>query len=242
MVRLYVGDALQVIPALGLKADLIVTDPPYALTSLSWDQWQGGWPSLAATVARSMWCFGTMKMFMDRADEFEDWRLGHDIVWRKHNGSGFQSGRFRRIHESVMHFYRGPWETLYTEQQMTGGATGRTVRTKSRPPQTGSIERQPFRSLDGGQKQMTTVFEASSMHGRAVHPTQKPVGILEPLIRYGCPEGGVVADLFAGSGSTLIAARRAGRKAWGIEANEEFAAIAIGRLSQGVLPLERTTA
>jgi site-specific DNA-methyltransferase (adenine-specific) len=74
------------------------------------------------------------------------------------------------------------------------------------------------------------------MHGRALHPTEKPIGLLDPLIRYACPVGGLVLDPFAGSGSTLDAARQAGRRAIGIEASEQYAERAALRLSQATLP------
>jgi site-specific DNA-methyltransferase (adenine-specific) len=74
------------------------------------------------------------------------------------------------------------------------------------------------------------------MHGRALHPTEKPIGLLDPLIRYACPVGGLVLDPFAGSGSTLDAARQAGRRAIGIEGHEPYAERAALRLSQATLP------
>jgi DNA modification methylase len=74
--------------------------------------------------------------------------------------------------------------------------------------------------------------------GRAVHPTQKPLGILSPLIRYSVPGGGLVLDPFMGSGSTLLAARQLGRRAIGIELDEGFCRAAVRRLGQGELSLE----
>jgi site-specific DNA-methyltransferase (adenine-specific) len=222
----------EVLPQLGLQADLVVADPPYGETSLAWDRWPDGWPALAATTASSMWCFGSMRMFLERRDEFADWRLSQDVVWEKHNGSSFQNDRFKRVHEHALHWYRGDWRNQHHQVQTTPDATARAVRRKHRPTHTGNIGTGAYLSEDGGPRLMRSVLQVRSMHGRALHPTEKPLGILTPLIAYACPPGGLVLDPFAGSGSTLDAARQSGRRAVGIEADERYCEVAARRLDQ----------
>lgn len=233
-VTLYHGDCRELIGDQAFTfADCVVTDPPYGETSLEWDRWPPGWPSLLP--GRSLWCFGSMRMFLDRRDDFAGWQLSQDIVWEKHNGSGFHADRFKRVHEHALHWYRGPWGEVYKEPQFTADATARAVRRKSRPTHTGNIEGSSYVSHDGGPRLMRSVQQVRSMHGSAIHPTEKPIGILDPLIRYSCPPGGLVLDPFAGSGSTLDAARRSGRRAIGIETREDYCEAVARRLSQGVL-------
>ncbi len=214
-------------------ADAVITDPPYGQTSLEWDRWVPGWPSLMPS--RSLWCFGSLRMFTEHWSDFGDWRMSQDLVWEKHNGSGFQSDRFKRVHEQAVHFYRGDWGSIYHETPTTSDATKRTVRRKERPPHMGEIEDSTYTSDDGGPRLMRSVLQVRSEHGRAVHPTQKPLAIVTPLIEYACKPGGMIFDPFAGSGTTLIAARDMGRRAIGFEISKEFCKSAIERLRQGVL-------
>jgi site-specific DNA-methyltransferase (adenine-specific) len=67
--------------------------------------------------------------------------------------------------------------------------------------------------------------------GNKLHPTQKPLSVLTPLIESFCPRSGLVLDPFAGSGSTLIAARSVGRHFLGIELDPQFHAVASQRMA-----------
>lgn len=63
------------------------------------------------------------------------------------------------------------------------------------------------------------------------HQTQKPVELLQRLLRVVCPPGGLVVDPFAGSGTTGVAALKEGRRFIGIERDDEYVEIARARLS-----------
>lgn len=237
-VTLYLGKFEDVLPMLGgVTFDAIVTDPPYGETSLGWDVWPDGWPSRVAPVARSMWCFGSMRMFLDRRDEFADWRLSQDIVWEKHAGTGFATDRFKRVHEHALHWYQGAWSDIRHEAPLEpsgGPLKGRTIR---RGPTVHYGKQGEVGWIDEGTRIVRSVFNARNMHGRATNEAEKPTGILEPLIAYACPPGGVVLDIFAGSGSTGRAARAIGRRAVLIEKREAQCEAAAKRLQQGVLDL-----
>ena len=259
---LYLGDMREVLPALDVRADLVVADPPYAETSLAWDRWPEGWLNVAAGHTRSMWCFGSQRMFFEHLTEFQTagWKLSQDVVgrdhdgeivhgdvnvvWEKNTGSSRATDRFRRVHEHVLHWYRGggwrdeihhdvprvkalPEETGHTRE-------GHVVRAIP-VPHTGMYQPKPW--TDDGTRLMRSVIRARNLRGKAIHPTEKPVELLRPLIEYACPPGGLVVDPFAGSGSTLDAARQSGRRAIGIEANEAYAEAAVRRLSALTLPI-----
>ncbi|GAA2929398.1 site-specific DNA-methyltransferase [Streptomyces enissocaesilis] len=234
-VILYLGDMREVLPALEVTADLIVADPPYAETSLAWDRWPDGWPALAATAASSMWCFGSMRMFLQQRDEFAAWKLSQDVVWEKANGTGFAADRFKRVHEVTTHWYRGDWNNVHHDTPKTvynGASKNVRIRRDDRAAHAGSIKAVTYH--DDGTRLMRSVLQAQSVRG-GLHPTEKPLGILTPLIEYACPPGGLVLDPFAGSGSTLDAARQSGRHAIGIEAHEPYIEAAARRLSALVI-------
>jgi site-specific DNA-methyltransferase (adenine-specific) len=245
-VTLYHGDCREILPELGLRADCIIADPPYGVTSLTWDRWPTGWLAAAAEVSDSMWCFGSLRMFMARAGEFADagWKLSHDTVgeqeidstvWEKQRGAGMHPDRFCNVHELIGHFYRGKWGDIYKEpprEQVDYRSANPGVKS-NKPTQFGSGTMAGHRWVDDGTRLVRSVIRVANLWRRgAIHPTQKPVGLLTPLIEYACPPGGLVVDVTSGSASTGIAARESGRPSVLIEGDPEMCAKAARRLAQ----------
>ncbi|MFC4524955.1 DNA-methyltransferase [Cupriavidus pinatubonensis] len=225
------------------SVDAVVTDPPYGDTSLAWDKRCEGWiPAMSRVLkpSASVWVFGSMRFIATLFEAMEDagFRYAQDIVWEKQNGTGFHADRFRRVHEHAVQFYRGAWAELFKDPQKTNDARAKVIRRKQRPAHTGQIDRGHYVSEDGGPRLMRSVLEVANEHGRALHPTQKPLGIVMPLIAYSVPPGGIVLDPFLGSGTTGIAAEMLGRHWIGFESDPACIRMQEERKRQGRTDLE----
>lgn len=242
--RCHVGDCRAVLPTLPHQfADCAIIDPPYGDTSLDWDRRCAGWLGPVARAlkpASSFWLFGSMRFLMSVGAEIEGvgFKYAQDIVWEKQNGTGFHADRLRRVHEHAVQFYRGAWRDVYRNPQYTYDARAKVVRRKTRPTHTGHIDVGHYVSVDGGPRLQRSVMKVRNEHGKALHPTQKPLGVLVPLIAYSTPRGGIVLDPFFGSGSTAVAAVQIDRNWCGVELNPKYEHTGIERLRQQQIYLE----
>lgn len=215
--------------------DMIIADPPYGQTSLGWDKRVEGWERVAASCIKptgSMWMFGSMRLLAETWGRLQDagWKYAQDVVWEKHNGSNLANDRFRRVHEHVVQFYRGNWASVWNETQTTPDAKARTVKKRARPAHwIGATGDTFYETKDGGPRIMRSVLQVPSCHGYAIHPTEKPVALLEILIRTSCPPDGLVGDFFAGSGAAAEACGTTGRNYVGSEIDAEMVAKARAR-------------
>lgn len=250
-VRLYLGDFRHAGEVLGAQLfSLVLADPPYEQTALEWDVWPEGWLEEAQRWRApngSLWCWGTLRLFMQRAPEFSTagWRLAQDTVWEKHNGSQPGGDRFLRVHEQAAHFYPEgvPWGSIYRDPQKVPAPPehahkrGRVVRAShTNAGQLG--KHQPSTYVDTGMRSQRSVWHVRSMHRQGGgSATPKPPGVLEPIIRYSCPPGGWVLVPFMGGGAEVEAARRLGRNVVGFDASEGALATTVQRLRQQSLGL-----
>lgn len=239
---LHHGDCRHVLAqAAAASMDVCITDPPYGDTSLDWDRCVDGWIEEVARVLRpnaSLWIFGSMRFLAPLFAQLAalGFKYSQDIVWEKQNGTGFHADRFRRVHEHAVLFYRGAWADVYHDTQYTLDAAAKTVRRKTRPAHTGHIDSSHYVSEDGGPRMMRSVVYVPNEHGRAIHPTQKPVELIRAMVRYSVAPGGCVVDPFMGSGSTAIAAYLESRTFVGIEKDARYFPAAAARIDQIVNP------
>lgn len=236
-VSIYHGDCVGIAPYIGEPCDLVILDPPYGVTSLEWDDPIVGVSAVITDITKptaTVWQFGSMAHLLSGGALSEPWKYVQDVVWKKQNGSNFHNDRFRRIHEHVVQWRKdgAAWSDVYKSPQYTMDAVKKQARRKKRPAHMGQIDKGHYLSHDGGPRLQRSVLEYPNCHGYAVHPTQKPVDLLEVLIRYACPPGGLVLDPCCGSGSTLVAAVNCGMRAIGIDISEQWCYEATKRVKQ----------
>lgn len=209
LVTLYHGDCREV--AEWLAGDVLVTDPPYGIG------WKSGQTSYTARNAHVESVHG------DESTQVRDEALA---LWGNSKptvvfGTWRQPRPPKVTHRLIWHKASTPpgvrsaaYYPAEEEIYLIGsGWTGRPI-----------------------QNVIVTNEWRASVHGfvaRSGHPTPKPESLMSVLIDK-CPPG-TIADPFAGSGSTLIAARNLGRRAIGVEVEERYCELIARRLSQGVL-------
>lgn len=229
-ITLYHGDCRAILPLLP-RGDVVIADPPYGETRLEWDKWPVGWPAFCTSIANSLWCFGSFRMFWKMRGEFDSWKLSQDVVWEKHNGSSLHADRFRRVHEHVVQFYRGSWGDVHKRppSEPSSRLGGRMMRRR-KPEHFGQVD--PVGMYEySGQRLTRSVMKVPSCHGYAVNETQKPEALVETILRYSAPAGGLVIIPFAGSGTDLVVARRLGLRAIAIEKRESQCIAIVKRLT-----------
>lgn len=214
-VQLYHGDCLE-LADLWTVADVLVTDPPYGMAYRDRLGRHSGIVGDQDTAARNL----ALEAWGDGpALVFGTWRIAKPagvknvLVWDKGTDLGMgASTPWGLSHEEV--YVLGSWPAL---------VPGGRVREGGAPSRVPSVIRAP-KPNNASAARVTE------------HPTPKPVALMEALIDR-CPPG-TIADPFAGSGSTLVAAKALGRKAVGVELEERYCEVAARRLAQDVLPLE----
>lgn len=208
-ITLYHGDCLE--QTAWLDADVLVTDPPYGIAWSSRGSYGGDMKGKGAVSIRNV-------IANDKSIEIRDEMLSR---WGTKPAILFGSWRVDRPvnteHRLIWHkagMPPGPANAPFMSQDEEIYILGSGFRS-SAPPMRSVIRTDEHRP--------TAVAETG-------HPTPKPIKLMELLIDR-CPKG-LLADPFAGSGATLVAAKNLGRKAIGVELEEKYCELIAKRLSQ----------
>jgi DNA modification methylase len=204
------------------SVDLVFADLPYGRTQNSWDRLVPVVP-LWAELNRvckpgAPMVFTAIQPFTSLLVTSNLKAFRYELIWRKNKPTGFLNAKRQplRVHESVLVFYRKP--PLYRPHMTTGHAPVNAFYTRSSGSNYGAITKR-----DGGGSTTrcpTSVLDIPVVNNDdplRVHPTQKPEALIDWFIQAYTRPGDLVLDPTAGSGSTLFAAARAGRRFVGFE-------------------------
>ena len=244
-VLLYKGDCLEEMNKIPDGCiDLVLTDPPYGTTAGKWDSvipFEPMWAQLHRVAKKNaaIVLFGS-EPFSSALRMSNIKQYKYDWVWDKITGRGHLVAKIRPMaqHENIIVFGQG--KIQYNPQMI--------LRDK---PQRGKSMESSRTSIMGGKttgkseaiirthKYPKTII-TQGVEGKYVHPTQKPVALLEYLIRTYTNEGETVLDFTMGSGSTGVACVNTNRNFIGIELDEGYYNIAEKRIEDArTTPLER---
>jgi DNA modification methylase len=212
-ITLYHGDCREILPTLG-PVDLVLTDPPYEIVATG-----GG--------------IGGMRGYLNKIAGHIDGGFDVSILEPYRNWFCFCGKPQLRELLAVADSGSGRWSLItWNKPNPTPLVNGNYL------PDTEYIVHKFGSSADlyGGYSERSRfILHPAEQNGDMGHPTVKPLGVILRLLKVGSAEGQTVLDPFMGSGSTICAAKRLGRRAIGIEIEERYCEIAANRLRQGEL-------
>ena len=242
------GDCLELMKIIPDKSiDLILCDLPYGTTSCKWDSiipFESLWEQYNRIIKdnRAVVLFGSepfsSKMRISNIDMFK-----YDWIWVKNNAVGFVNAKLKPMnkHEIISVFSKGKTSNgnrnnmAYFPQGLV--PYNKEVRSGNKKNKDNTYWRPSLKSSnEGGYIQQFTNYPTSVLNypkdAKPIHPTQKPVALLEYLIKTYTNEGELVLDNCMGSGSTGVACINTNRDFIGIELNEKYFNIAKKRIDQ----------
>jgi hypothetical protein len=212
--------------------DAMISDPPYGIIDCEWDDApsaeQLGRLATATCKPCAVIClFAAQPFTTELVHGLRKW-FRYDLVWMKHRVTGFLNANRMPLkqHESILIFGRVKKDAFYCPQK----SRGKPYRADNRKPCEIYRNHKRVPSVNLGDRHPTSVLRFDESQIGRIHPTQKPVALMEHLVRSYSREGELVFDPFAGSGSTAVACRRANRRFIGYEKDAKNFAAAVKRL------------
>ena len=237
-VDLMLGDCLEMMAEIeDGSVDMVLTDPPYGTTACKWDavipfepMWVGVKRVLrknGAAVFTASQPF-TSALVMSNPSMFK-----HEWVWKKNAGSNFGAVKFQPMkeHESVLVFGSGKICYLPQMQERAESGKERVKTVVNYATKTEVYADSLHGSVSSNRPELRYPSSVQPFNReRGLHPTQKPVALMEYLVKTYTNEGEVVLDFTMGSGTTGVACMNTGRRFIGIERDEGYFDIAEKRI------------
>lgn len=232
--------------------DCIICDLPYGTTELEWDKpipFVPLWVEYERVIKPNgaIILFSTQPFTTDLINSNRK-LFRYEIIWKKTQATGFFNAKKcpLRIHENILVFYKhlptyNPQKSIKESAYI--GRTRKNVSDKITGAFMGRVGKNKTESWeykDNGTRYPTDIIEFSNWNGslfgkkyNAVkHPTQKPVQLIEYLIKTYSNEGDLIMDNCIGSGTTAIACIRTNRKYLGCEKNKDYFQLAMERIEE----------
>lgn len=245
---IFVGDVMDLLPAIpDGKFDLIIADPPYNLgvdfgnnvdrrSDRAYRDWTRAWLELAigkGTGNASFYIFCDWRYSGFFQEQLDDLGLTvmNRITWKREKGRGAKSN-WKQNMEDIWFAVRDPkCYTFNIEAVRLRKAVIAPYRENGKPKdwiEDENGERVRFTHPSNIWIDFTVPFW--SMPENTPHPTQKPEALIERILLASSNPGDRILDLFSGSGTTSVVARRLSRTPLGIELNPEYVRLANKRL------------
>ncbi len=240
---LHHGDCLDILPTLEPQSvDAVICDPPYGTTACKWDSvipFEPMWAGIRRVLKPRGACvlFGsqpfTSALVMSNVEMFK-----YTWVWEKDTPTGHLDANRRpmKAHEDLVVF-------------ASGNVTFNPQKWRGRPNHGRTAADGAFTNIYSGAYKTTAPDQSGMKYPRSVikfpkyapcevlHPTQKPIALLEYLVKTYTNEGDVVLDFAMGSGTTGAACGNLDRRFIGIEKDAGYFAIASERIATAYAPL-----
>lgn len=241
--KIYNMDCLEGMKPIPDKSiDCIICDLPYGTTACSWDSvipFDELWKHYDRIIKDNgaIVLFGVEPFSSALRLSNIKWSK-YDLIWKKSKSGSAFCAKYRPIskHENISIFSRNKMKTTYNPQMIQGEPYKRTHKISECDINNHKIgfNRKEIVSVNDGFRYPDTILDFPQKWRRQdqVHPTQKPVELIEWLVRTYSNEGDIVLDNCIGSGTTAIACMNTNRHFIGFELDAKYFEITMNRINE----------
>ena len=239
-IELWCGDCLELMKDIPNKSiNMILCDLPYGTTKCSWDTvipFKPLWGQYNRIIKDNgaIVLFGSEPFSSQlRLSNINNYK--YDWIWEKSKATGFLNAKKQplRAYETISVFYRKP--TIYNPQFHISTPYNKGMRKEQTTDDVyGKFNQVVVESTGIRYPRNVIYFKTAESEGKVYHKTQKPIALLEYLIKTYTNEGDLILDNCMGSGSTGVACVNTDRKFIGIELDNTYFEIAKERINKVV--------